>query len=104
MIHLNAHYRVHRDLWVNKVSVSFLKQINLKKFKSYVQLYRFGVNGLRRFSFTFTMLTVKGPLHLSGSMKGFFADEDFCCIAGRIKGPVEDIRAHCRVLSAIRNV
>ena len=30
MIYLNAHYSVLGDLWVNKVSVSFLEQLDLK--------------------------------------------------------------------------
>ena len=35
------------DLWVNKVSISFLKQLDRKnKNKTWVQLYRFGINGL----------------------------------------------------------
>ena len=35
------------DLWVSKVIVSFLQQLDLKnKYKPKVQLYRFGVNGL----------------------------------------------------------
>ena len=36
------------DLWVNKVSAGFLQQLDLKnKNKTWVQLYRFGINGLR---------------------------------------------------------
>ena len=35
------------NLWVNKVSVRFLQQLDLKnKNKTEVQLYRFGINGL----------------------------------------------------------
>ena len=35
------------DLWVNKVSVSYEQQLDLKnKYKPQVQLYRFGINGL----------------------------------------------------------
>ena len=37
------------DLLVNKVSVSFLQQMDIKnKNKSYVQLYRFVINGLSK--------------------------------------------------------
>ena len=37
------------DLWFNKVSISFLQQLNPKNNnKTKVQLYRFGINGLRQ--------------------------------------------------------
>ena len=31
MVYLNAHYSVLGDLWVNKVSLNFLGQLDLKK-------------------------------------------------------------------------
>ena len=35
------------DLWIKKISISFLQQLDLKnKNKTLVQLYRFGINGL----------------------------------------------------------
>ena len=33
------------DLWIKKVSSSFLQQLDLKNI-TWVQLYRFGINGL----------------------------------------------------------
>ena len=33
MVYLNAHYSVLGDLWVSKVSVSFLQQLDLKNKK-----------------------------------------------------------------------
>ena len=36
------------DLWVNKVNISFLQQLDLKnKNKTKVQLYLLGINGLK---------------------------------------------------------
>ena len=36
------------DLWINKVIISFLQQLDLEiETKTQVQLYRFGINGLR---------------------------------------------------------
>ena len=38
-----------RNFCVNKVSMGFLQQLEPKKNKkTYIQLYRFGLNGLRR--------------------------------------------------------
>ena len=47
MVYLIPHYCVLGDLGVNKVSVGFLQQLALKnKYKTKVQLYLFGINGL----------------------------------------------------------
>ena len=48
MVYLNAHYNVPLgNLWVNKINISFLQQLDLKnKNETKVQLYLFGINGL----------------------------------------------------------
>ena len=48
MVYFYAHYSVLWGLWVNKVSVRFLQQLDIKnKNKTWVQLYRFGIYGLK---------------------------------------------------------
>ena len=50
----------YEDLWVNKVSISFLQQLDLKKNqnKTKVHLYRFGISGLVLIYFLLIELTL----------------------------------------------
>ena len=63
MVYLNTHYCVPGlgDLSVNKVSVYFLRKLDLKtKNKSWVQLYLFGINGLSAYVRIRRLLAVEG--------------------------------------------